>query len=297
MSIDVASSGAETGPAPAGRDDDRTSWLEVLDGYCTGPPTAQNAVDLFAGDWSSVLPERVGADTGGFAGLFADGRIDWMVERLGGVAGLRILELGPLEGGHTYRLETEHDAAEIVAVEANRRAYLKCLVAKELLGTARSRFLLGDFNRYMAEAGPHFDLVVACGVLYHMENPAEHIKLLCGTADAVFVWTHYYDRQLIEAAGAHVAEKFGVETEVDYEGHRHVLYRQDYLDALGWGGFCGAGNRYSNWLRLDDIYRLFDRYGFDITDTAFDQPTHQNGPAIAFLARRRTPIAAPPPTG
>ncbi len=261
--------------------------LEILERYCDRFPTPQNAIDVFEGDWSSVLPAEARADSGGFAGLFEDPRIQWMVETLGGVAGRRILELGPLEGGHTYALETRYDAAEIVAVEANERAFLKCLVTKEILGTRRSRFLLGDFNRFMAESRTRFDLVVACGVLYHMEHPAEHIKLLCNSADTVFVWTHYFDRALIDAIGPDLSRKFTVESTVDYEGYEHVVHRQDYLDALGWGGFCGAGREFGNWLRLDDIKNLFDRHDFEIAATAFHNTDHPNGPAIAFVAHRR----------
>ena len=261
--------------------------LEILEKYCTGYPGAQNAVDIFAGDWSSVLPELAEADTGGFAALFDDPRVDWAIEMVGGVAGKRILELGPLEGGHSYALETKYDAAEIVAVEANQRAYLKCLIAKELLGTTRTRFLLGDFNDYMADSGQRFDLVVACGVLYHMANPAEHIKLLCNTADSVFVWTHYFDRELIDAIGPNVARKFTVETPAEYEGFQYTLHRQDYLDALGWGGFCGAGNQYANWIELQTMYDLFDKYGFAIAATGFEHLDHPHGPAIAFIAERR----------
>ncbi len=266
---------------------DAGTSLEILEKYCDDYPRAANAVGIFDGDWSSVLPDSAEVDSGGFAGLFDDPRIDWMVETIGSVAGKRILELGPLEGGHTYSLEVKHDAAEIVAVEANERAFLKCLVAKEILQTVRGRFLLGDFNRYMAESGERFDLVVACGVLYHMQNPAEHIKLLCGTADSVFVWTHHYDRELIEQAGENLTRKFSAEVEVDFEGFHHVVHRQDYLDALGWGGFCGAGREYANWLTLDDIYGLFDKYGFEIAATGFEDPAHPHGPALAFVAERR----------
>lgn len=258
----------------------------VLDLYRLDLPSPANAVDLFAGDWSAFFPSHVGVATGGFVPLFEDDRIAWMVERLGGVEGQRILELGPLEGGHTWALETRFGAEEIVAIEANQKAFLKCLVAKEILRTTRSRFLLGDFNRYMAESGERFDLVVACGVLYHMEDPARHIQLVCSSADAVFVWTHYYDRPIVEA-NPELARKFTAEREVEVDGYRHTLHRQDYLDALGWGGFCGAGRRSANWLELDDIVTLFDRNGFDVADTGFHDEHHPHGPAIAFVARRR----------
>ena len=260
---------------------------EILETYCDRAPSAQTAVDIFAGDWSSILPEWAGADTGGFAELFADPRIDWMVEQLGGIDGQRVLELGPLEGGHTFSLEARHGAAEIVAVEANQRAYLKCLVAKEVLGMQRARFLLGDCDRYLAEPEGSFDLVMSCGLLYHMEHPARHIELLCGVADAVFVWSHYYDRELIEAIGQPLVGKFSAHTEVELGGYRHVVHRQDYLDALGWGGFCGAGREFANWMERHDILALFDRFGFDIAAVGFEHTTHPHGPALAFVARRR----------
>ncbi len=260
--------------------------MSVLDLYRQDLPSPANAVEIFEGDWSSFFPNHVGVDTGGFVPLFNDDRIAWMVERVGGVEGKRILELGPLEGGHTWSLEVRFGAAEIVAIEANQRAYLKCLVAKEILRSTRSRFLLGDFNQYMAESGERFDLVVACGVLYHMEDPARHIQLVCSSADAAFVWTHYYDEDIVQA-NPELAPKFTAETEVEVDGYRHVLHRQDYLDALGWGGFCGAGRRSANWLELDDIHALFDRNGFEVTDTAFHDEAHPHGPAIGFVARRR----------
>lgn len=278
--LDVPDSGRD-GEAAAGPS------LDVLDLYRMEAPSPANAVDIFAGDWSSVLPAEAGVDTGGFAPLFDDGRVSWAVETIGGIEGGRVLELGPLEGGHTYSLEVDHGAAEIVAIEANQRAYLRCLVAKEVLGTRRSRFLLGDFNRYMAETDERFDLVVACGVLYHMEEPARHIGLLCSMADTVFVWTHYYDRAQIES-NPNLARKFGASTEVVVDGVRHTVHRQDYLDALGWGGFCGGGRPSANWLELADIVAIFDHNGFDITDTGFEHPDHEHGPAIAFVARRRT---------
>ena len=62
---------------------------------------------------------------------------------IGGVTEKTILELGPLEGGHSYMLDRA-GAAQVVAIEGNARAYLKCLIVKELLGLPRVQFLCGD---------------------------------------------------------------------------------------------------------------------------------------------------------
>src|SRR5262245_28634524 len=107
--------------------------------YVTAAPRAQNGVDIFKGDCSSSLPARAGATSGGGADLFADPRVAWFAEVAGGVEGKTVLELGPLEGGHSAMLEAL-GAASILAIEANTRAFLRCLLVKELLGLRRVRF-------------------------------------------------------------------------------------------------------------------------------------------------------------
>ena len=121
---------------------------QILDQYVTTTPSPQNAVDIFAGEWSSKLPEPFAEVRAGSALLFADARLEWGLTQLGGVTGKTVLELGPLEGGHTYMLE-QGGAASVVAIEANTRAYLKCLITKELLGLKRARFLCGNFVAFL----------------------------------------------------------------------------------------------------------------------------------------------------
>src|SRR5579862_3723444 len=114
----------------------------VLDAYVREVPSGANALRIFEGEWTSRLPEPY-ADASGSAALFEDPRIRWGIEQLGGVAGFDVLELGPLEAAHTSMVEAA-GAASITAVEGNTRAFLRCLIVKELLGLTRSRFLLGD---------------------------------------------------------------------------------------------------------------------------------------------------------
>jgi Protein of unknown function (DUF1698) len=83
---------------------------------------------------------------------------------------MTVLELGPLEGAHTYRLQ-QLGAGRILAIESNVEAYLKCLIVKEALGMKRAEFMLGDFTLYLQECTERFDLVFCCGVLYHMQDP------------------------------------------------------------------------------------------------------------------------------
>ena len=143
----------------------------------------------------------------GHANLFEDHRITWGLEVLGGVQDQSVLELGPLEGGHTFMLQ-KAGARDIVAVEGNGRAYLKCLCSKEMLGIDRASFLLGDFEKYLEGCDRRFDMVVASGVLYHMRHPLKLLELISGVTDRVMIWTHFFDAELI-AGNERLADKFG----------------------------------------------------------------------------------------
>lgn len=100
------------------------------DQYVTGAPKPQNMVDLVPG-WVSRLPSQIAVSAGQLQ-LFSDARIDWAVGELAGVYGKNILELGPLEGGHTTQL-LQKGAQSVTAVEANKLAFMRCLIVKELL--------------------------------------------------------------------------------------------------------------------------------------------------------------------
>ena len=58
------------------------------------------------------------------------------VDVCGSIEGFRILELGPLESGHTYQLE-RLGAGSILCIEASPEFYLKSLIIKEILGLKR----------------------------------------------------------------------------------------------------------------------------------------------------------------
>lgn len=253
----------------------------ILDEYVSSAPSAQNAVDVFVGEWSSRLPmEGVAA---GEIPLFEDDRVEWALGHLGDLTDRAVLELGPLEGGHSYLLERA--GARVTAVEAQTRAYLKCLIAKELLGMARVRFLLGDFVEYLRSTEDEFDLCFASGVLYHMRDPVETLELITKVAGQLFVWTHVYDEAVVDASEL-LRPRFSAHKPATHGGFEHVLHRFNYEDALRLKGFCGGGARYSNWLSRDDLFGALEHFGWRIEGVGFDQPDHPHGPALALLARR-----------
>jgi 2-polyprenyl-3-methyl-5-hydroxy-6-metoxy-1,4-benzoquinol methylase len=263
----------------------RQPRVPILSQVARSAPCPQNALDIFAGEWLSAFPQALAECRAGAIPLFEDSRLLWGIERLGGVAGQRVLELGPLEGGHSYQLENL-GAAEIVAVEASARAYLRCLIAKELLGMQRVRFLHGDGLAYLRENRPKFDTVIASGVLYHLTNPVELLEQAAQTTDRLFLWTHYYDATAIAQTPALAATFVGSQPAL-HGGFQHTLYRHEYGEALDSSVYCGGSAAHSHWLSRADILAALSWFGFNAVEVGCEQRTHPHGPYFACVARRQ----------
>ncbi len=254
----------------------------VLDEYVTAAPSGQTALDIFAGEWISKLPAQYALRAGTIP-LFEDDRISSALQTLGGIEGKTVLELGPLEGAHTFMLH-ERGAARITAVEANTRAYLKCLVVKEVLELTRATFLCGDFVQYLRTVPEPVDFCLASGVLYHMRNPVELLALICGSAEQLFLWTHYYDHEIISRQ-PHIAANFSARTTVEHEGFSHTLYRQEYAATLFSRAFIGGTGAYSQWMSKDDLIAALQHFGMRVTSLEL-QLAHPHGPSLSLTAER-----------
>lgn len=261
--------------------------MNILDSCVKVGPTPQNALDIFKGEWASSLPGSLSVLQAGKGRLFEDSRISWCVEQvgLGGtIRGKKILELGPLEAGHTYMMEAL-GADSITAIESNTRSYLKCLIIKELLGLKQSQFLCGDFVEYLKTSPGKFDICLANGVLYHMVNPAELIFLISNVSDIVFMWTHYYSPEMLQTR-PYLSDHFSSGVSAEYQGFKHTLYRQEYKQALVNPGFCGGNNFFSNWMNKEDICLCLQYFGFRDIAIGFEAPDHPNGSSFCVVAKK-----------
>ncbi len=255
----------------------------ILDQYVRSAPSDQNALDLFKDTWSSSMPEGLGL-TAGILPTWADDRIDLILGHLGSVDGLKVLELGPLEAGHTYMM---HKAgADVIAVEASARAYLKCLVVKEILDLERAKFELGDFMPYLHDTTEHFDLVLASGVLYHMQDPLDLLASIAKVTDKIAIWTHFWDRDAV-ASVERISRTFvDAPVDVEWRGRTLTLHPRHYLEALGWGGFCGGPEASAKWLERDGLMSVLADLGFSKITVLDESLAHVNGPHILFVAER-----------
>lgn len=252
--------------------------------YSALAPAPLNALTLFPGAWSSTLPNAQGP---GSVPLFADERMIWAIKQLSDITGWKVLELGPLEGGHTYMLEQA--GATVTAIEGNHNSFLRCLITKNYLGM-KSKFVLGDFATSFSDE-TNLDLVVASGVLYHMTNPVDLLQKIAAVSSRLYMWTHYYHPDLSlwdDNVRAQVGTKWRPDMmETVRVGNLDVrIVPQSYGESLGWDGFCGGPEAHSNWVYRDDLLQLLKDLGYTNIEVTLEQTNHVNGPSFCVLAQK-----------
>jgi hypothetical protein len=177
----------------------------------------------------------------------------------------------------------------VLAIESNTKAWMRCLIVKNHLDMRNATFLLGDFQQYLSAYSPppHFNFVLASGVLYHMTDPVRLLLNIARAADAIGLWTHYFDKNVL-GAKENVQGKFSFEPRLitTPRGRAVRYYEQAYLQALDWTGFCGGSAPGSVWMARDDILDVLGDEGF-ACETGIEDIDHPNGPAFCVFAQRR----------
>jgi Protein of unknown function (DUF1698) len=241
--------------------------------------------------------------TPGLSKLFDDPRVHWADRELGGFKGANVLELGPLEGHHSYMLH-KAGAKSVLAIEANSRAFLKCLCIKEIFQLNNVNFILGDCVEYLKSNKQIYDVVFANGILYHMQNPLELLELLGKTTDKIVMWTHYYDASQISRSSG-LVKRFGPLKQFQYKNFSYEAVQQHYAEGdllftllsyifpslrrrtgLGWTGFCGGPLPTSTWLTRESILKYLEFLGFTEIKISFESIDHPSGPSFNLCATR-----------
>lgn len=255
--------------------------MQINDNYVTEAPSHANAAALFAGKWASQVPGL--ENVTGTIGLFDDARVKWLVENRGRFDGQTVLELGPLEGGHSWMLEQA--GADVLAIEANSHAYLKCLIAKEALGMSKVRFLLGDFDKMLDDTTERFDFILASGVLYHMADPFRTLHNMMRCTDELLIWSHFFDEEAMPPGDPRRQAFSGETFERELDGGSMTYHARFYGDVEAPTGFIGGIMNGSVWLERPQTIAVLQRNGFEVT-SFYEHLDHPHGPSACLYARR-----------
>jgi len=245
-------------------------------------PSHQNAIDAIPG-WSSSFP--VSGLQAGNIPLFQDGRILSALNAYGSLEGAEVLEVGPLEAMHTFILNKQRPA-NIDAIEANQSCFLRCLVTKEILKLDKASFYLGDIQKWLQSTQKTYDFALASGVLYHMPDPGEFLHLLSKRANALFIWTHFFDESAMPPSDVRrrpFSGKIELRSVAGMELHYH---ERSYQNADQNASFCGGMKDRHFWLERSEIISLLERLGYSKIEIQAIDNNHPGGPCFSVFARR-----------
>jgi hypothetical protein len=269
-----------------GRVSRRTSMQKIIGDtpiFSSVYPQHQNALNLFEKTWVAGMPEGSGLTAGTLAHM-AGARVQWAANVIGGLAGKMILELGPFEGYDAYTFERLGTTA-VVSIENNVTNFLKCLVIKNIFGL-RTTFLLGDFVQFLESGKSRFDVCWMSGVLYHSTDPIRLMRAASRVSDILFIWTHYYDRLVINADTEKKAPfQSNFNKTVEFADRQIVLHYRSYGGRKG-SDFSGGHDEHSFWLLKDDIMHVLNSLGYNRVVVGHDEPGHVHGPSCSIVAFR-----------
>ncbi len=108
----------------------------------------------------------------------------------GGLAGRRVADLGCLEGG--YSLALARHGASVTGVEARPENVDKCALVRAQFPDVDLEFVAGDVKGFTAERFGSFDVVLALGILNHLDDPVGWIRQVAqATGTLLFLDTHF----------------------------------------------------------------------------------------------------------
>lgn len=238
-------------------------------------PSDMHSLTIFNNSWITSVP---GAESiTGNIPLCQDSRIQWLIDNKT-LQGMNVLELGPLEGGHTYMLE-KIGGAIVTAIEANPQSFLKTLILKNYF-KLKAKILYGDFIKYLSEQiYKSFDLCVAVGVLYHMADPLSFLTNISKNFKRIFIWTHYFDTKRMKFNESFDREPYIIVNEgKEIIMHKHNYSRKD-------NRFLGGIDKYSFWLERESLLSYLKYSGFT-NITLVSENTHPTYPDVCLYAEK-----------
>jgi len=177
-----------------------------------------------------------------------------------------ILELGALEGGHSFALANRPTVERVVAAEGRSSNIDKALFVQRLLNSDKVKFVQANLENFELSPLGNFDAVFCSGLLYHLPEPWKLIEQCAGVSPNLFIWTHY--------AGENEAQE-------TLQGLRGKWHQEGgLLDPLS-----GLSKR-SFWPTLGSLVSMLTANGFRTIHLIGNELTHVNGFAVTLAAAR-----------
>ena len=186
------------------------------------------------------------------------------------VSGLRIADLGCLEGGFAAALAL--DGATVLGLEARPANLAKADLLRRWFGLQRLSLHEGDVKELTREQYGEFDVVLALGILYHLDHPAAWLRQIgAAVRTMLIVDTHVAPptEALRLAMRPDLRDLSPLEMEIvgrdAYVGRWYDEFDEGISDAARaeqlWASWS---NHQSFWLTEESLLRALSHAGFDV---------------------------------
>ena len=181
--------------------------------------------------------------------------------------GLRVADLGCLEGG--FSLALAQRGMNMLGIEARRKNLEKAQLLKEHFETINLEFLCDDVKNFSRERFGMFEVVLALGILYHLDQPVAWLRQIAEATSGVLVVESHFapsDESSLSQIDPRLSQlgpiekvEIGRET---YEGRWFFEYGEKAdREAQLWASYS---NRSSFWLTKESLLRALTHSGFDL---------------------------------
>jgi SAM-dependent methyltransferase len=213
------------------------------------------------GPW--IYQFRIGnRDYGGGISAVGDARVGWFFRHAPHPE--TILELGSLEGAHSFMLAERPGVKRVVAVEGREANLRKARFLQELMNVRNVEFAQANLEHADLTRLGNFDAIFCCGLLYHLPEPWKLIQQCASVAPRLFIWTQYSAENEARDIGNGMRGKTHVEGGPD-----------EPLSGM---------SATATWLTLDSLRDVLVRSGYGKVEVLYDEPGHANGPAVTIGA-------------
>lgn len=221
-------------------------------------------------------------------------------QQLGGnFRGKRVVDIGCLEG--YFSVECALQGATVLGVEGKTINVKKCEFVKSVLGIKNLSFVKDDAMKVTKKKYGTFDVVVALGLLYHLDDPftfLENISKLC--TGFLLLDTHVALRGQPTSSGGWKPPVSPL-TEFKFRNKTYAgrLYREFDPDATQLAKelsvTASLKNEHSAWLTEDSLVALLRDVGFEQVskfvfperDNAWWSDTKANARVLLLAIRKR----------
>lgn len=203
-----------------------------------------------------------GKEYGGYYYAGGDKRLKWFFQYFPNTH--TVLELGSLEGGHTFAIAESSSVDKVLGIEGRKENIEKATFVKDILKIQNVEFIEANLEDTDLSRFGTFDAVFCVGLLYHLPNPWELIEQISHLSRNLFLWTHYTE------SNKAVETVHGYSGSTHHEGGLH-----EPLSGLSTTAF---------WPTLDSLKKMLDEHGYKTIHIIEDNPTHQNGACVTLAA-------------